>query len=69
VPSRHETLAAIEQGTVEPGMTRADVLMALNYPPASRTPSLDASEWHYWHNRWKEYVVVFDGDRVARVTD
>jgi hypothetical protein len=58
---------AIEQGTVEPGMTKADVIMALNYPPASRTPSLDAPEWHYWRTRWNEYVVAFDGDRVSRV--
>ena len=66
-PSRHDTLAAIEQGTVEPGMTKADVIMALNYSPANRTPSLDASEWHYWRNRWDQYVVAFDGDRVSRV--
>lgn len=66
-PPRHDTLAAIEQGTVEPGMTKADVIMALKYPPANRTPSLDAPEWHYWRNRWNQYVVVFDGDRVSRV--
>jgi hypothetical protein len=66
-PPRHDTLVAIEQGTVEPGMTKTDVIMALNYPPANRTPSLDASEWHYWRNRWTEYVIAFDGDRVSRV--
>jgi len=67
-PSRHDTLVAIEQGTVEPGMTKADVIMALNYPPANRTPSLDAPEWRYWRNRWNEYVIAFDGDRVSRVS-
>jgi hypothetical protein len=66
-PPRHDTLVAIEQGNVEPGMTKTDVIMALNYPPANRTPSLDASEWHYWRNRWNEYVIAFDGDRVSRV--
>ena len=29
----------IETGTVEPGMTREQVLMAIGYPPAHRTPS------------------------------
>ena len=48
-------------------MTKADVIMALNYPPANRTPSLDASEWRYWRNRWNEHVIAFDGDRVSRV--
>jgi len=66
-PSRHDTLVAIGEGIVEPGMTKADVIMALNYPPANRTPSLDASEWRYWRNRWNEHVIAFDGDRVSRV--
>jgi hypothetical protein len=62
-------LQLVEQGIAQPGMTREEVIMALGYPPANRTPSLDASEWHYWKNRWDEYTVVFEGDRVARVAD
>jgi hypothetical protein len=58
---------AIEAGRVEPGMTRAQVLLALGYPPAHRTPTLDAPEWHYWRNRWEQFVVRFEGDRVASV--
>ena len=57
----------IEQGSVEPGMTREQVLMALGYPPAHRTPNLDAPEWHYWQNRWHQFVVYFDGDKVSRI--
>lgn len=57
----------IEQGIVTEGMTRQQVLTALGYPPAHRTPSLDASAWTYWENRWVTFVVYFDGDRVSRV--
>ena len=58
---------AIEAGTVEPGMTRDQVLMSLGYPPAHRTPSLDSPQWIYWQNRWQTFVVGFDHDRVDRV--
>jgi hypothetical protein len=60
-------LKLIEAGSVEPGMTKDEVLMALGYPPAHRTPSLDAPQWHYWQDRWHQFVVYFDGDRVSRV--
>ncbi len=59
----------IEQGTVEKGMTRDQVLMTLGYPPAHRTPSLEQADWRYWQNRWHQFVVFFDGDRVDRVQD
>jgi hypothetical protein len=58
----------IEQAQIEPGMTREQVLMALGYPPAHRTPSLDGSTWTYWQNHWVTFEVYFDGDKVARVT-
>ena len=57
----------IDQGVVDVGMTRDQVLMALGYPPAHRTPALDAPVWTYWQNRWATMQVYFDGDRVARV--
>ncbi|MFN8544692.1 MAG: hypothetical protein U0807_10900 [Candidatus Binatia bacterium] len=57
----------IESGTVEEGMTRDQVLLALGYPPAHRTPNLDAAAWTYWHNHWATFVVYFDGNRVSRV--
>lgn len=58
---------AITQGRVVPGMTRADVLHAIGHPPVHRTPSLGAPEWRYWQNRWEEFVVRFDGDRVTAI--
>jgi len=57
----------IEQGFVEPGMTRAEVLMAIGYPPAHRTPSLEQPIWTYWRNRWDVFMVYFDGDKVDRI--
>jgi hypothetical protein len=57
----------IEQGAVEPGMTRQQVLTSLGYPPPHRTPSLDAPSWTYWENRWVTFIVHFDGDKVSRV--
>lgn len=59
----------IERGAVEPGMTRAQVLMSLGHPPAHRTPSLEGDEWHYWRNRWDQFSVVFSGDKVERVAE
>jgi hypothetical protein len=59
--------SAIEQGYAEAGMTKEEVLMALGYPPAHRTPSLDSAAWTYWQNRWRTFVVYFDGDKVVRV--
>jgi hypothetical protein len=53
---------AIKEGRVEQGMTRDQVIMSLGYPPAHRTPSLDAFEWTYWYNTWVTYRVQFGQD-------
>ncbi len=58
----------IENGLVEPGMTKDEVLKTLGYPPAHRTASLDSPVWTYWRNRWETYVVYFDGDKVDRIS-
>jgi hypothetical protein len=60
---------AIAAGTVEPGMTRDQVLMAIGYPPAHETPSLASPQWTYWRNNRDRFNVYFDGDKVARVLD
>src|SRR5207249_755126 len=57
----------IDQGDDDVGSTLDQVRMALGYPPAHRTPALDAPVWTYWQNRWATMQVYFDGDRVARV--
>ena len=66
-PAANRFAKQIEQGLVEPGMTKAEVLMALGYPPAHRTPSLEQPIWTYWRNRWDVFMVYFDGDKVDRI--
>jgi hypothetical protein len=56
---------AINDGRVERGMTREQVIMALGYPPTHRTPSLSAPTWTYWYNRWVTYQVAFDDAGVV----
>lgn len=59
-----KTVKQIEDGIVTKGMTRDQVMMTLGIPPAHRTPSLEASQWMYWQDRWHEMIVSFSGDRV-----
>jgi hypothetical protein len=61
-----KTRKRIEDGVVEVGMTKDEVLMAIGYPPLHRTPSLDSPQWTYWANRWVTFEVYFDGDKVSR---
>ena len=65
VPAKR--VQAIEQGLIEPGMTKDQVLMARGIPPAHRTPALQSSSWTYWTNHWDSSVVYFQGDKVDRV--
>lgn len=52
---------AINDGRVEVGMTREQVLLSLGYPPTHRTASPDLTTWTYWYNRWLTYQVQFNG--------
>ena len=63
-----KTRRMIEDGTVSVGMTREQVLMAIGYPPADRTPALDAPTWKYWASRGDTFEIYFDGDQVSRVS-
>jgi hypothetical protein len=67
VPAKR--VAAIEQGRIEQGMTKAQVKMARGLPPFHRTPSLDSPTWTYWQTHWNTIAVYFAGDKVERVTD
>lgn len=59
---------AIDNGKVERGMTREQVIASLGYPPTHRTASVQEREWTYWYNRWVTYKVVFDDvGKVAEV--
>jgi len=66
VPARQVKL--VEKAMIVPGMSRDQVLLAVGYPPASRTPSLDATTWVYGDGAGSDaFVVYFDGDRVSSV--
>src|SRR5204862_7953645 len=62
-----KTRRMIEEGPVSVGMTREQVLMAIGYPPADRTPALDAPSWKYWANRGATSRLTFAGAQVRGV--
>jgi hypothetical protein len=58
---------AIENGVVDIGMSKDQVLMSRGIPPAHRTPSLESPTWMYWRNKRDTMVVYFVNDRVERI--
>ncbi|MFA5903690.1 MAG: hypothetical protein WC836_07110 [Desulfobacula sp.] len=61
-------LKGIKNGSALNGMTRKGVMIAMGYPAAHRTPSLDAGEWIYWTNRFGTIAVVFDENGIVTGT-
>lgn len=62
-----EVLRKLRAGQVEPGMTKAQVIKALGYPPAHRTPNLEADGWIYWVDHWNTFRIFFkDGKMLER---
>lgn len=60
---------AIRAGKVTIGMTKAEVIISLGYPPAHQTPNPDWPQWKYWHTNFGSYLVVWDdAGRVKDVT-
>jgi hypothetical protein len=58
----------ITQGKALVGMSRKGVMTALGYPATHRTPSLDASTYIYWTNRFGTLAVEFGKDgKVEKV--
>jgi len=52
----------IADGKAYKGMTKKGVMIALGYPAAHRTPSLDSNTWVYWGNRFRTIAVHFNDD-------
>lgn len=50
----------VAQGKAFIGMSRQGVMTALGYPAAHRTPSLSASTYVYWTNRFGTIAVEFN---------
>lgn len=58
----------ITQGKALVGMSRKGIMTALGYPATHRTPSLDASTYVYWTNRYGTIAVDFDAHgKVKRI--
>ena len=51
---------AIRQGKVMVGMTKEQVIMAVGYPMANETKSLDEDLWRYWISSFGPYQVLWD---------
>jgi len=51
---------SIALGKIAVGMTKEQVIVAIGYPPAHATPSLDAVQWKYWYDTHGTYNVVWD---------
>lgn len=58
---------AVRASKVAIGMSKEQVLVSLGYPPMHQTPSLDASQWKYWHTGFGSFLVVWDP--AGRVRD
>jgi len=58
--------SVIQDGRIEIGMTKEQVLMSLGYPPTHRTQSTDLNTWVYWYNRWATYNVIFNDQGVVQ---
>ncbi len=60
----------IRQGRVEVGMSKAAVLLAIGYPPARRSPDLEASTWIYQVRRFSSRRITFGPDEcVSAIQD
>lgn len=59
-----QNIAAAKAGI---GMSKDAVLAAIGYPPITKTPSLEASQWRYWSNRFNTFVVHFSNGTVSRI--
>jgi len=60
----------IAEGQAIAGMSREGVMAALGYPATHRTPSLDASTWVYWTNRFGTIAVKFNAQgKVESIKD
>lgn len=47
------------------GMSKDDVIKALGYPPAHKTPYLDLDYWRYWLGKYDTYIIKFENGVVT----
>lgn len=59
----------IDNAKVALGMSKKAVIVALGYPPNTRTNNLEANSWVYWRNRFNTFIVNFKNDKVSEIVD
>jgi hypothetical protein len=60
----------ITEGAALIGMSKDGVRIALGYPAAHKTPSLQSNNWIYWKNRFNTIAVEFDENgKVKNIRD
>ncbi len=59
----------IELGKVVKGMRKKAVLVAIGYPPITKTPDLNGNDWTYWQGRYNTFRVQFKNDKVVGIID
>ena len=57
----------IKQGSVDKGMSKLAVQVAIGYPPITRTASLESDAWTYWSNRFHTFIVHFENGKVTGI--
>jgi len=59
---------AVRAGTVQVGMSKEAVILAIGYPPKRDTRSTELPRWRYWSGSRADFIVVFGDDgRVEKV--
>jgi hypothetical protein len=56
---------AVRRGVVLKGMRKQAVILAIGYPPARDTPTLEMPRWRYWSASNQYFTVTFDVDGVV----
>jgi len=56
----------VKEGKALPGMSKKGVMTALGYPAVHFTPTLEASEWFFWKDRFGKLKVSFDDQGIVK---
>jgi hypothetical protein len=57
--------AAVTDGTLQPGMTRAQAILVRGYPPRHKTATLEQMQWYYYDSPGTGLYVTFVGDALS----